>query len=260
MEDLRFALEDLDLSDAQIKLSICGAPSYRGIWGPYKEWCCDHNRYVLACVSYDSFDYGYAANQLAAFLADRSGTKHVGPVSTLCNYRSCVSKFFSIVFNVNLTDSSRVKAVIDGYGKDQPAQTRWQQDQTWDPGCIVSYWAKQPDNDALSTAELALKSWSLFAVACWPRCSDGARLVRSSIKFSEIGEMHFRSKGTKNLKVPILGPQLGIPAEQADPKMSVARCMKAYLHCTAGTGFAHHDRVWCCTVRQNGAYPAVSMR
>ena len=80
----------------------------------------------------------------------------MGPVSTLCNYRSCVSKFFSIVFNVNLTDSSRVKAVIDGYGKDQPAQTRWQQDQTWDPGCIVSYWAEQPDNDALSTAELAL--------------------------------------------------------------------------------------------------------
>ena len=94
------------------------------------------------------------------------------------------SKFFSIVFNVNLTDSARVKAVIDGYGKDHPAQTRWQQDQTWDPGCIVAYWAKQPDNDALSTAELALKSWSLFAVACWPRCSDGARLVRSSIKFS----------------------------------------------------------------------------
>ena len=41
--------------------------------------------------------------------------------------------------------------------------------------------------------------------------------------------MHFRYKGTKNLKVPILGPQLGIPAEQADPKVCVARCMKAYL-------------------------------
>ena len=258
MEDLRFALEDLGLSDAQIKLSIRGAPSYRGIWVPYKEWCCDHNRYVLSCVSFDSFNYGCAANQLAAFLADRSGTDHVGPVATLCNYRSCISKFFSVVFNVNLTDSSRVKAVIDGYGKDHPSQPRWNQDQTWDPGCIVAYWAKQPLNDALSTAELALKSWSLFAVACWPRCSDGARLVRSSIKFSENGEMHFRYKGTKNLKVPILGPQLGIPAEQADPNVCVARCMHAYLNRTAG--FDHQDRVWCCTVKKNGAYPAVSTR
>ena len=93
--------------------------------------------------------------------------------------------------------------------------------------------AKQPDSAALSTAELALKSWSLFAVACWPRCSDGARLVRSSIKFSGNGEVHFRYKGTKNLKVPILGPQLGIPADQADPKVCVARCMKAYLDPTA---------------------------
>ena len=71
--------------------------------------------------------------------------------------------------------------------------------------------------------------------------------------------MHFRYKGTKNLKVPILGPQLGIPAEQADPKVCVARCMKAYLDRTAGTGFAHQDRVWGRTVRQNGTYPAVSI-
>ena len=55
--------------------------------------------------------------------------------------------------------------------------------------------------------------------------------------------MHFCYKGTKKFKVPILGPQLGIPAEQADLKVCVARCMKAYLDRTAGTGFAHHDRV-----------------
>ena len=111
--------------------------------------------------------------------------------------------------------------------------------QTWDLGCMIAYWAKQPDKDALSTAELALKSWSLFALACWPRCSDGARLVRSSIKFTENGEMHFRYKGTKNLKVPILGPQLGIPASQADPKVCVARCMKAYLDRTADLDRQH---------------------
>ena len=48
VEDLWRALEDLGLSDAQIKLSIRGPPSYRGIWGRHKEWCCDHNRYVLS--------------------------------------------------------------------------------------------------------------------------------------------------------------------------------------------------------------------
>ena len=64
------------------------------------------------------------------------GTDYVGPV--------CISKLFSILFNVNLTDSSRVKAVINGYGKDHPTQTRWKQDQTWNPGCVVAYWAKQP--------------------------------------------------------------------------------------------------------------------
>ena len=162
------------------------------------------------------------------------------------------------MFNVNLTDSSRVKAVIDGYGKDHPSQTRWKQDETWDPGCIVAYWAKQPDNDALLIADLAYKSWRLFAVACWPRCSDGARLVQSSIKFSENGDMHFCYKGTKNLKVPILGPQLGSPIYDADPKVCVARCKKSYLDRTAH--FDHHDRVWCCTVKKDGGYPAVSIR
>ena len=100
--------------------------------------------------------FSSAVNQLAEFLASHSETKHVNVVTTLGNYRSCISKFFSVLFDVNLTDSARIKATIDGYGKDQPAQTRWKQDQTWDPGCIVDYWIKQPDDDALSDRELAL--------------------------------------------------------------------------------------------------------
>ena len=51
--------------------------------------------------------------------------------------------------------------------------------------------------------------------------------------------MLFRYKGTKNLKAPILGPQLGTPAKQADPKVCVVRCMKAYLDRTADCD--HHD-------------------
>ena len=56
--------------------------------------------------------------------------------------------------------------MIKGFGKQYPAQPRWAEDETWDPGEIVKYWAGQPDDDQLSDRELGLKSWSLFAVAC----------------------------------------------------------------------------------------------
>ena len=70
----------------------------------------------------------------------------MGAVTTLGNYHACISKLFSVSFNVSPTDSARVKAVMDNYGKDHPAQPRWSLDQTWDPGCIVFYWSQQPDN------------------------------------------------------------------------------------------------------------------
>ena len=38
----------------------------------------------------------------------------------------------------------------------------------WDPGCIVQYWADQPDNDDLSDFELAHKSFTLFATPAGP--------------------------------------------------------------------------------------------
>ena len=96
------------------------------------------------------------------------------------------NRLYELIYLVNREASdedradivARVKAVIDSYGKDHPSQPRWIFNQTWDPDCIISYWTKQPDNSAaLSTAKPALKSWSLFAVASWPQCSDGARLV-----------------------------------------------------------------------------------
>ena len=57
-----------------------------------------------------------------------------------------------------LTDDDHVKSVIDGFGKNHPSQPRWAEDETWDTGCIVQYWSTQPDNDALSTEDLAHKS------------------------------------------------------------------------------------------------------
>ena len=88
-----------------------------------------HNCYVCCCVSIDSFVFSYAANQLAEFLAFHYETKYVGVVTTFGNYRSCISRLFSVLFTVNLSDSARIKAVIDGHGKDHPAQLRWRSDQ-----------------------------------------------------------------------------------------------------------------------------------
>ena len=68
--------------------------------------------------------------------------------------------------------------------------------------------------------------------------------------------MLFCYNSTKNLRLPILGPWLGIPEDQTDPKICVARCMKAYLDRTAHGD--HQDRVWCCTDLKNGVYSAVS--
>ena len=39
----------------------------------------------------------------------------------------------------------------------------------WDPGLIIQYWIDQSDNDRLTDAELAFKSFALFAIAVWPR-------------------------------------------------------------------------------------------
>ena len=83
-------------------------------------------------------------------------------------------------------------------------------------------------------------------------------MVRSKISFDESGEMTFCYKGTKSLRLPILGPQLGIPASQADPKVCVARCMKAYLDRTKD--FDHQDRVWVSTVKRHGKFSAVCQK
>ena len=140
VEDLRLALEDLGIPDATILLPCKGMPKYRSLWHPYKRWCTDNNRLILSCTFRDAFCARTAAAQLADFLASISESTRVNVVNTLCNYRSCINKFFVVVFECDpLTDSARVKMVIDGFGKDHPSQPRWADDETCDPGCIVQY-------------------------------------------------------------------------------------------------------------------------
>ena len=97
----------------------------------------------------------------------------------------------------SLSDSPRVSRLMRGFCKLKLSQPRWRWDDTvWDPGLIIQYWMDQPGNDVLKDAELAFKSFVLFAIAVWPRCSDAAEVVRSTVMFSpDSRDLIFRYKG-----------------------------------------------------------------
>ena len=108
----------------------------------------------------------------------------------------------------------------------------------------------------MTDAELAKKSFALFAISVWPRCSDAARVVRSTIQFSpDNGDLVFRYKGTKELAVPALTSGIGIPCGQY-AKVCTVRTLRDYLN--RSDRWAHGDRVWCCTKQQGGQYLPVS--
>ena len=65
----------------------------------------------------------------------------------------------------SLSDSPRVSRLMRGFGKLKPSRPRWRwEDTAWDPGLIIQHWIDQPDNDVLIDAELAFKSFALFAI------------------------------------------------------------------------------------------------
>ena len=99
-------------------------------------------------------------------------------------------------------------------------------------------------DDQLRDRELALKSWSVFAVAYMPLCSDRARVPRDAIV-----RCSRDVRAPKSLRLPVFGPQLGIAAAVAG-KVCVARTLKSYL--TRTSHCSHQNRVWCSTVARNG--------
>ena len=203
-----------------------------------------------------SFDMLVATQQLGEFLAYLASSGKVGSAGTLCNYRAAVNTAFMTVFNCqSLAESARVARAVKGFKSTNPSQPRWADDETWDPGRLIHYWADKPDNHLLSTPQLARKSWCLFAVACWPRCSDGARVVRSTILFNQKSDLKFQYIGTKELNsLPVLSDKIGISAGSVS-KLCPARALKAYLD--RSKDFDHHDRVWCITKLQGGVYHEV---
>ena len=113
-----------------------------------------------------------------------------------------------------------------------------------------------PANAHLSTTELGYKSWSLFSVACWPRCFDGARLVRLSIRVDDAGWLRFHDKGTEELKLLVLSQEMSIHAD-ARCKVCTATAVTDYLARTKD--FLHGDLVWCSIRPLYGAFHRVDL-
>ena len=104
----------------------------------------------------------------------------------------------------------------------------------------------------LTDAELAFKSFALFAVAVWLRCSDASKVVWSTIQFSpDSRDLVFRYNGTKELKLPILSAGIGISAGQV-AKVCPVRNLRGYLD--RSNDWDRGDRMRCCTHMQGGKY------
>ena len=96
-----------------------------------------------------------AANQLAKVLASYSKPHSVGVLCTFCDYLSCVAWALSVVFGGEcLADISRIRHVVKDFGKKHPANLQCADEEIWDPGVIISYWADRSDDSALSTVEV----------------------------------------------------------------------------------------------------------
>ena len=131
----------------------------------------------------NDFSFPSAVAQLSEVPAYRrdSGT---GSYSDVANHRSAISPAYVTIFSCpSPSEDPLISRLIPAIKKKTPPLPRYPIDEpAWDPSVIIEHWLSRPDNDELSIGELALKSWSLWGVATWPRPSDGSKLVRSTLR------------------------------------------------------------------------------
>ena len=98
------------------------------------------------------------------------------------------------------------------------------------------------DNNELPTRELALKSWSLWGIATFPRPSDGVKLVRSTLaRHNGTGALKFQYFGTKELRLPVFSVQLCIHPD-VQKKVCAVEAIEGRLRlCTSSSAFKHGD-------------------
>ena len=75
---------------------------------------------------------------------------------------------------------------------------------------------------------------------CSHGCSDGARLVQSNVLVDDAGWLCFRYRGTKELKLPMLTPEISVPAD-ARSKVRTTTTLMDYLARTED--YLHGDSV-----------------
>ena len=215
-------------------------------WRCYKRYCSTADKPPWVVHNYTDFKFISAVDQLAEFLSFRrdSGTGNYGDVA---NHRSAVCTALSTVFSCSSPAKDPIiERLIKSVKKKDPPQPRHPVDEpAWDPGVIIDYWLDKAHNHELPTREFALKSWSLWAIATFPRPSDGAKLVRSTLaRHSGTGALKFQYFGTKELRLPVFSFQLSIHPD-VQKKVCAVEAIEAYLSRTSGPAFKHGDRVWC---------------
>ena len=94
----------------------------------------------------------------------------------------------------------------------------------------------------------------MWAIATFPRPSDGCKLVRSSIHRGVDTQLRFKYFGTKELRCPVFTPELAVP-QAVHQKICPVLNIECYLD--RSKHFKHSDRVWCARLSaRSKAIPA----
>ena len=184
LQDIRCALRTRGCSDILIKQLTPGLPQDGDSkWRAYKRYCSLVETPTWTVSVYGDFSFSHAVSQLSEFLAYRRDTG-TGTYSDVANHRSAVAMAYVTIFSCpSPSEDPLISRLVWAIKKKTQPQPRYPIDQAaWDPSVIIEYWLTRPDNDELALDELALKSWSLWGVATWPRPSDGSKLVRSTLR------------------------------------------------------------------------------
>ena len=216
LEDLRLVLQDLEKPPGFIDsyLKSLSKKMYNSHWRSYKRWC--HTQGLHPWVS-----------------ASPSAVTKLSAVNRVMEYLSFI--------NFQIGEHPAIKSWMRGWSIEKPAKPRYDPDEDgWDIGLIVEYWANQPTNDKLNLRELTLKVNSLFAVTVYPRPSDSAQLARDQTVFLATA-MKYRFFGAKELRaVPKFTKVRAVLASTCE-KIDLVKTMFDYRNRTSGPNFHHRD-------------------
>ena len=152
---------------------------------------------------------------------------------TINVYRSAISAKHSLVQGLPVGQHAIIVKLLKGMFNEKPPQPKYME--TWDAAVVLDHMrAQQPMDELLSLRDLSLKVCMLMALTSASRASELHKLKISSMldKGEEI-EFHIAelTKGRKFGNGPLV---VKFVQYEADPKLNVVRCLRAYLEATDG--------------------------